>query len=205
MTAAMESPWDARCEPPAQADSDPAASKTQNMPSACLQCWNSLGWEVAPRAWVRPAAEGLSSPSLQTCCPAKTVFCSSLSQSVHAPHNALAHGSAHVGFHAIQDFPPSWPPFHRTAECSMLVLLPLTECYICCPPGPEPSRGALQQRLALAHTDHSQHVALGMLQCDCWANPMGSTRHCPSVHLLHLLHLVHLVRWCSERCRPWFL
>ena len=32
-------------------DSDPAASKTQNMPSACLQCWNSLGWEVAPRAW----------------------------------------------------------------------------------------------------------------------------------------------------------
>ena len=34
-------------------DSDPAASKTQNMPSACLQCWNSLGWEVAPRAWDR--------------------------------------------------------------------------------------------------------------------------------------------------------
>ena len=34
-------------------DSDPAASKPQNMPSACLQCWNSLGWEVAPRAWDR--------------------------------------------------------------------------------------------------------------------------------------------------------
>ena len=48
-------------------------------------------------------------------------------------------------------------------------------------------------------TDHSQHVALGMLQCDCWANPMGSTRHCPSVHLLHL---VHLVRWCSQRRHP---
>ena len=33
------------------ADSDLVASKTQNLPSACLQCWNSLGWEVARRAW----------------------------------------------------------------------------------------------------------------------------------------------------------
>lgn len=36
-------------------------------------------------------------------------ICKVIQVSVHAPHNALAHESAHVGFHAIRDFPPSWP------------------------------------------------------------------------------------------------